>query len=171
MLLGRRVDVPVRVAPGACVAVTAGVGVLANGEFAAFFQLCEVTVLPSTNPTESYGMVQVESMACGAPVLASDRPGVRVPVQITGMGKLVRPGDANDLARALVEVLDNPAGYRGAPQSLLLASTSQAVAAEYEKLFSSQRHGSLQKEPNGPVSGDSPAASPELSRSAETEAE
>jgi glycosyltransferase involved in cell wall biosynthesis len=111
-------------------------GVLKDGEFSAFLQSCEVTVLPSINPTESYGMVQVEAMACGTPVIATDRPGVRVPVQLTDMGKLVPQGDAPALAEAIVEVLDHPAEYQGSPQALLAASTPEAVAKEYEQFFS-----------------------------------
>jgi glycosyltransferase involved in cell wall biosynthesis len=112
-------------------------GVLDNGEFAAFFQQCEVTVLPSINSTESYGMVQVESMQCGTPVIASDRPGMRVPVQMTGMGNLFPPGDVQALAQALIDFLDHPEVYRGDPQTWLEASTTQAVAARYEALFES----------------------------------
>jgi glycosyltransferase involved in cell wall biosynthesis len=39
--------------------------------------VADVTVLPSINSTESFGMVQVESMTCGTPVVATDLPGVR----------------------------------------------------------------------------------------------
>ena len=59
------------------------------GRAGRFFPAAEVTVLPSINSTESFGMVQVESMACGTPVVASDLPGVRVPVTLTGMGRVV----------------------------------------------------------------------------------
>jgi glycosyltransferase involved in cell wall biosynthesis len=52
-------------------------GIVSPQEMAAFFHECEVTVLPSINSTESYGIVQVESMLCGTPVVASDIPGVR----------------------------------------------------------------------------------------------
>jgi glycosyltransferase involved in cell wall biosynthesis len=52
-------------------------------------------------------MVQVESMLCGTPVVASDLPGVRVPVQATGMGKLAPPGDPRVLAEAILEVLEH----------------------------------------------------------------
>jgi len=39
-------------------------GVLRPREMAAFFQSCDVTVLPSLNSTESFGLVQIESMIC-----------------------------------------------------------------------------------------------------------
>ncbi|MFC1879598.1 glycosyltransferase family 4 protein, partial [Chloroflexota bacterium] len=39
-------------------------GIISPQEMAAFFHESEVTVLPSINSTESYGLVQVESMIC-----------------------------------------------------------------------------------------------------------
>ena len=73
-------------------------GVLPSRELGAFYSACDVTVLPSLNRTESFGMVQIESMACGTPVVASDIPGVRQPTRMTGMGKTVPPGDPAALA-------------------------------------------------------------------------
>ena len=110
-------------------------GVLPVLEQSAFFRACDVTVLPSLNPTESYGLTQVESMASGTPVVASDLPGVRVPVQITGMGRIVRRADAEALAQALLEVLDHPDQYRLDPADFLRKSSADYVAQEYEKVF------------------------------------
>ncbi len=111
-------------------------GVLPQEEVAAFFRVCDVTVLPSLNSTESFGMVQVESMACGTPVVASDLPGVRQPVAMTGMGCTVPPGDAPALAEALVQVLEDPSRYRGDPAHVRLRFSPETIAAEYEALFS-----------------------------------
>ncbi len=86
-------------------------GVLNPEEMAEFYKDCVVTVLPSRNRTESFGLVQVESMLNGTPVVASDLPGVRVPIQLTGMGLLVAPGDVNGLAVALIEVLTHRKQY------------------------------------------------------------
>jgi glycosyltransferase involved in cell wall biosynthesis len=110
-------------------------GSLTPAQQTAFYRLCEVTVLPSINSTESFGMVQVESMACGTPVIASDRPGMRVPVQMTGMGRLFPPADAAALAEALIDVLDSPEHYHNRPDDLVQRSTPAHVAAEYEKVF------------------------------------
>jgi glycosyltransferase involved in cell wall biosynthesis len=114
-------------------------GVISPVEMSAFFHECEVTVLPSTNSTESYGLVQIESMMCGTPVVASDLPGVRVPVQMTGMGHIVPPGDAQALAEALIAVLDNPAAYQKDASAVVQKSTPEAVAEEYEKVFETVR--------------------------------
>jgi glycosyltransferase involved in cell wall biosynthesis len=110
-------------------------GVLSPVEMAAFFHECEVTVLPSINSTESYGLVQVESLACGTPVIATDLPGVRVPVQMTGSGRIVPAANAAELAKAIISVLENPELFRGKPEAVVRPSTPAAVAAAYEAVF------------------------------------
>lgn len=110
-------------------------GILPPKEWASFFQSAEVTVLPSINSTESFGMVQVESMSCGTPVVATDLPGVRQPVMTTGMGKIVPPRNANAIAEALIEILSNPNGYGGDREKILRTFSPDVVAAHYESLF------------------------------------
>jgi len=110
-------------------------GVVTPVEMSAFFHESEVFVLPSLNSTESFGMVQVEAMACGTPVVASDLPGMRVPVLKTGCGLLVPPANHAELAAALIAILAEPDHYRGQPETLVRLSTPEAVAQEYENLF------------------------------------
>lgn len=69
-----------------------------------FYKLIGILLLPSVNRTEAFGMVQAEAMKYGVPVIASDLPGVRVPIKITGMGRLVNPGDPRGLTKAILEV-------------------------------------------------------------------
>jgi glycosyltransferase involved in cell wall biosynthesis len=110
-------------------------GVVSPEEMSTFFHVSEVTVLPSINSTESFGLVQVESLACNTPVVASELPGVRVPVKETGAGISVTPADSEALAQALVAILEAPAEYRGRPGHLIQASTPEAVAQGYETIF------------------------------------
>ena len=112
-------------------------GVLPNEDMAAFYAACDVTVLPSLNSTESYGMVQVESMACGTPVVASDLPGVRQPTLTTGMGRTATPGDPAALAQAILDVLGNLAAFRSDPLLVAERFSSEAVAEQYEHLYES----------------------------------
>lgn len=112
-------------------------GVLSAQEMSSFYAACDVTVLPSLNSTESYGMVQVESMACGTPVVASDLPGVRQPTALTGMGRTAPPGDAAALAEAIVDVLENPGRYRREAGDIARRFSSEAVAERYERLYRS----------------------------------
>ena len=70
-----------------------------------YYRLAEVTVLPSTTAGEAFGLVLVESLACGTPVVASDLPGVRTVVDHRRDGLLAPPGDARALAQAIADVL------------------------------------------------------------------
>jgi glycosyltransferase involved in cell wall biosynthesis len=110
-------------------------GILPPGELAAFYRQCDVTVLPSTNSTESFGIVQVESMSYGTPVVASDLPGVRQPVMMTGMGRVVPPADAHALAEGIGEVLSHPEQYKGDVDALINTYSPQHTAQEYESVF------------------------------------
>jgi len=71
---------------------------------ALLYQGATVTVLPSVTSGEAFGMVLIESMACGTPVIASDLPGVRTVVDHQVDGLLVPPGDSDQLARELVAI-------------------------------------------------------------------
>ncbi|HNT55284.1 MAG TPA: glycosyltransferase family 4 protein [Anaerolineaceae bacterium] len=112
-------------------------GVVPSVALAAFFHMCEVTVLPSINGTESFGIVQIESMMSGTPVVATDLPGVRQPVRMTGMGRVVPPRNAAALAEALIDVLDHPAQFRGDPAQVAQDFSPDTIAAHYEKIFGS----------------------------------
>jgi glycosyltransferase involved in cell wall biosynthesis len=110
-------------------------GGLAPSEMPAFYAACDVTVLPSTNRTEAFGLVQLESMLCGTPVVASDSPGMRVPIVTTGMGRLALPHDAASLAEAICKVIESRERYvRSRPEIASLFSFER-MADQYENLL------------------------------------
>ena len=63
-------------------------GYLSEEEFLAFFAACDVLVFSSLNSTESFGIVQIEALSQGTPIVASDLPGVRQPVLKTGIFRI-----------------------------------------------------------------------------------
>ena len=77
----------------------------------AFYALCDVVAVTSLNSTEAFGMVQVEAMLCGTPVVATDLPGVREAVRRTGMGRIVPLRDPDALAAALIDVRSTAPEY------------------------------------------------------------
>jgi len=111
------------------------VGTLNPDEMAAFFSSCDVTVLPSLNSTESFGLVQVEAMLCGTPSVASNLPGVRVPVQTTGMGEVVGVRDSAALSEAIVRVLHDHARYVRPRTEIETMYSTPRTAELYEELF------------------------------------
>ncbi len=110
-------------------------GVLPADELAAFYSICDVTVLPSLNSTEAFGMVQVESMYCGTPVVASDLPGVRRPTQVTGMGLISPPGDVGRLAEKIIEILDDPDRFQRPLEQIIARYSTESAAIQYEELY------------------------------------
>jgi phosphatidylinositol alpha-mannosyltransferase len=67
----------------------------------------EVFCAPATG-RESFGIVLVEAMAAGLPVVASDIPGYREVVRHEVEGILVPPSDPRRLAAAVSRLLDQP---------------------------------------------------------------
>jgi glycosyltransferase involved in cell wall biosynthesis len=110
-------------------------GVLAMEQMAAFYPNIDILTVPSTNSTETFGFVQIEAMMNGKPTVASDLPGVRQPSRISGMGAVVPIGDSPALARAIIEILENPGGYRGDPAALITQFSPDTTAANFEALF------------------------------------
>jgi glycosyltransferase involved in cell wall biosynthesis len=110
-------------------------GVLEPEEMANFFAACDLTVLPSINSTESFGLVQVESMLCGTPVCASNLPGVRVAIQTTGMGELVPPRDARALAEAILRILHEPQLYHRERKQIAAHFSIERTRDHYLQLF------------------------------------
>jgi glycosyltransferase involved in cell wall biosynthesis len=110
-------------------------GTLDMQQMACFFKSCDVHVLPSINNTETFGLVQIESAMCGTPTVASALPGVRMPTQMTGMGRTFPVGDARALAEAVIEILQNPAAYRKPRQPIAEMFSPDTCAMRYEEIF------------------------------------
>ncbi|MDH5506673.1 MAG: glycosyltransferase family 4 protein, partial [Anaerolineae bacterium] len=114
-------------------------GTLNPDEMAAFYPNLDVLVVPSLNSTESFGLVQIEAFMNGVPVVASNLPGVRQPVRMTGMGAVAEIGDAASLQAEVLKILDNPAHYKGDPPEVARRFAPDVTAQFYEELFESLR--------------------------------
>ena len=79
---------------------------VSNEDLPQKYQAADCLVLPSINKGEAFGMVLIEAMASGLPVIASDLPGVRG-VFTAESGLKIKPGDTEDLAEKLKYLMDN----------------------------------------------------------------
>lgn len=83
-------------------------------ELPAYYHAADLFVLPSTKSTEAFGLVQIEAMAAGLPVVSTDlATGVPWVNQDGVTGLVVRPGDSDRLAAAIGHLLHDP-GLRSA---------------------------------------------------------
>jgi len=83
----------------------------------------DIAVFPSIS-VEGFGMVALEAMRCGLPVVASNRPGFRELVVHRETGLLVDPEDTDQLASAMIRLIEDPdlarqMGEKGYQRSLL----------------------------------------------------
>jgi glycosyltransferase involved in cell wall biosynthesis len=70
-----------------------------------YYRAADAVTLPSVDRTEAFGLVLLEALACGTPVVASRLPGVRTLVDEGRTGYLTTPGDVFDLAEKLARTL------------------------------------------------------------------
>lgn len=85
-------------------------GRVSDEELPAYYMAADVFCLPSLMRSEAFGLVMVEAMSFGKPVVATRIPGSGVTwVNVHGeTGLNAEPEDADDLARCLLDVLGDP---------------------------------------------------------------
>jgi glycosyltransferase involved in cell wall biosynthesis len=110
-------------------------GVLKEGELGDFYKMLDVLVLPSTQSLEAFGMVQVEAMLSGCPVVACGLPGVRIPIKLTGMGKIIESNDSKLLGQTIVRILKNKKEYIKPKSEIQKIFNFQKTIRSYIKLF------------------------------------
>jgi D-inositol-3-phosphate glycosyltransferase len=109
-----------------------------------FYAAADATVVPSHY--ESFGMVALEAMACGSPVVASRVGGLTTTVQEGVTGRLVPEGDAPALAAAITRLLQGSEGRRLGQQATRWAAEHRwpCVAEAVCRLYSELRAGARQ---------------------------
>jgi glycosyltransferase involved in cell wall biosynthesis len=83
------------------------VGYISGPDLPKYYNLCDLFVMPSVDKSEAFGLVYVEAMACGRPVIATNLPGLRTVVDDNQTGYLVRPRDIDDLVIKMQKILSN----------------------------------------------------------------
>ena len=113
-------------------------------DLSALYAAADVVAVPSRY--ESFGLVAVEAMACGTPVVASRVGGLTFTVEEESSGLLVPMGSAPALAQGLARVLlDDDLRSRMAVQSRVAAerfgwpTVAGAIIHVYERLAAGQR--------------------------------
>ena len=106
------------------------VGDVPDDALAAFYRAADVVALPSVDRTEAFGLVLLEALACGTPVVASRLPGVRTLVDEGRTGYLVEPGDIDELVAKLARGIDESAALGANARAFVCARYGWATIAQ-----------------------------------------
>ena len=122
-------------------------GFLPTGEVAAHYNLCDVFAMPSTG--EGFGIVFLEALACGKPVLAGNRDGSTDPLMDGRMGALVDPLDPEQIAGTLTQILlrNYPHPMMWQPNELRRQVIDEFGFTKFATTLQSHLHGMLPAAP------------------------
>ena len=102
------------------------IGPVAHDRLPEIYSSFDVFVFPSTE-SESLGLVGIEAMACGVPVIGSDFAGPKCYIADGVNGYLFRKGDTTDLTLTLKKYLDSTP-----EEKALLANGARRTAENYD---------------------------------------
>lgn len=118
-------------------------GTLSDSKLSEAFSSCDFFVLPSVEKSEAFGLVQIEAMAYGKPVINTDLPSGVPYVSLHGVtGLTVPPADENALAAAMQQMIDDPdqryrfgrAAYQRVRQEFSLDRMLAQILSEYKDI-------------------------------------
>lgn len=84
------------------------IGFIPDDKLTEYYNKSNVFVLPSTTSSqEGFGMVLLEAMACGKPVITTEIVGLSREIREYGAGEIIKPGDVHGLARAICDLIND----------------------------------------------------------------
>ena len=128
------------------------VGDVSDAELLAWYHACDVFVLPSVSRQEAFGMVQLEAMLCGHPVISTNlQTGTSWVNQHERTGVVVKSGDVIELRDALSRLLGcqelrdqfGDAGRKRVLEMFTAETMCQATVAMYQDVIRSPRSSSI----------------------------
>lgn len=117
-------------------------GRISDEEVVAHYGACTLFCMSSVFKTEAFGIVQIEAMSCGKPIVATRIPGSGVAWvnehKVSGLN--VEPMNAQQLAEAIVAIAENENVYKtyceGAAQRYRELFTKQSMIANVQEIYS-----------------------------------
>ena len=114
-------------------------GRISDEEVVAHYGACTLFCMSSVFKTEAFGIVQIEAMSCGKPIVATRIPGSGVAWvnehKVSGLN--VEPMNAQQLAEAIVAIAENEDAYK---------TFCEGAAQRYRDLFTKEKMiGNLQE--------------------------
>ena len=118
------------------------IGRISDNELPFYYHASDIFCLPSIEPSEAFGIVQVEAMACKKPVICCELNNGVTYVNKSGItGLVVPPKDPDSLARAINELLgDDEKRTRMGIAGYHHATTEFSISQMREKIIKLYKH-------------------------------
>ena len=105
-----------------------------------FYKACSVFVLPSIFKSEAFGIVLIEAMACGTPIISTELGTGTSWINVNNKtGLVVPPKNSKALAQAIKKILENKELARKLSQNALKRAkekfTQEKMLKSYENLY------------------------------------
>lgn len=127
-------------------------GDLPDEEVNLYYKACDIFVLPSHLRSEAFGMVQLEAMCCGKPVISTELgTGTSFVNLDQKTGMVVKPNDIESLSNALSFLVNNPikrkefgtCGYKRVRELFTVNTMVNSTMILYEDVISGNDRKSL----------------------------
>lgn len=113
------------------------VGLISDADLVRYYQAADLVVLPSV-ALEGFGLITLEALACGTPVVATPGGGAAEVLGELEPGWLARAATPDALAEAVAGALDTAAGRTDVAARCRMHATGYAwdgIAARYETVY------------------------------------
>lgn len=119
-------------------------GELSDDEVNSYYKACDIFVLPSHLRSEAFGIVQLEAMSCGKPVISTELGTGTSFVNLDQQtGIVVRPNDVSSLSKALNCLISKPekgrifgdAGHKRVKQLFTAGGMVNSTLKLYEEVI------------------------------------
>ena len=113
-------------------------GTISADKTAAFYNICDIFVLPSIidskGETETLGVVLLEALACGKPVIATNVGGI--PDVVTNdVGVLIEQKNSKQLEKAIINLLSKPKHYKKCRERIKNNFSDNQVFIKMNKVY------------------------------------
>lgn len=124
-------------------------GYVSDAELAGLYRAAAVFLMPSSFETQ--GMVALEAMRCGTPVVCADAGGFTDYIRHRRNGYLVPPGSPEALAAMALEAIDAPASLREAAKATAAEFSVPRCVDRLESLYAAALDGAMPEELERPI--------------------
>ena len=115
------------------------IGYVGGKDLIKIYNQSQIFVLPSVSHEEGFGIVLLEAMACGTPVICTNIVGVAKDIEMNKAGIVVKPKNEKELSNALIKILKNKTDRKKMGENALelvqLKYSLDKMAESFEKIY------------------------------------